>query len=85
MVERLAAIARGLDEYAEVLPHALLSDVLVEGARAERPVLVEVVGGKLARDVARPGGPAHGGARVAEEVLLARLPHQRPLPRRRRA
>ena len=83
VVERLAAVARGLDEHAEVLPHALLADVLVERPRPERAVLVEVVGGELARDVTRARGA--GGRGAGEEVLLARLPHHRPLPRRLRA
>ena len=82
VVERLAAVARRLDEHAEVLAHTLLAYVLVEGARAQRAILVEVVHRKLTGDVS-PGGALGGGA--GEEVLLACLPHHLPLPRRRSA
>ena len=85
MVERLSAVASRLDEHAQVLADALLADVLVERARAQRAVLVEVLGGELPRHVTRTHGAPLGGARPGKEVLLARLPHHLPLPRRRRA
>ena len=92
MVKGLVSALGGLDEHAQVGADALLAAVLVKRLRPERAVLVQVLGGKLAGDVAAGGGAPWlactrngAGAGVSKEVLLACLPHHLPPPRRRKA
>ena len=78
VVERLVAVAGGLDEHAQVLADALLAAVVVECLGAKRAVDLEVVCGELAGHRARARLAAHRAlwrVAVGKEVVFWCLPH----------
>ena len=74
MVKRLAAVLGSLDEHAQVLSHALLATVVIERARTQRAIDLEVVRGQLACHAAG-ATRTHGSWRL-EQIVLVGLPHQ---------